>query len=215
MPEYIVRTFKSWSVRNPEDRWANTYEFTTEFGLDDSEITVLVNNVVQAERHIHLPLTQFLSATVSTYAADSKPYNPFAFRTFELTGVGTRTSSTDALDSNVVLHVKREATSGKSGKIFYRGCLTEADVQPTGNLRFSLTPGSPVNNTGADFVQYSNVLEAYAIGGINTEQAIMVLIGDNQRGPTGTIGRVMRPVRQLVVGGVTVNRRNHAFFNKS
>jgi hypothetical protein len=155
---FIIRVFKSWGARDPERRWSNAYEITSPTLTSPEAQEPTMEMIVAAERHIHLPDVQFLEATISTWLPDSHPYDPTAFTTYDLTGIGTRSTAgadaNSALDSNVCYLVKRQCTTGRSGKLFYRGCLLEQDVFNSGDLRFQLSPGSIMLQGGIAFVSY-------------------------------------------------------------
>jgi hypothetical protein len=210
MPAFTIRIFKSWGARDADRRWVNTYElFSTVHGSPDAMLPTLVA-IVDAERHLHLTDVQFLSGTVSTWVPDSQPYDPDAFVTQELVGHGSRGNGVPpnptALDSNVCLQVKRQCTTGRSGKLFYRGCLLEGDVEMGGDGRFTLTAGSTIIAGGADWVAYTTAMAPFlnAAEGADALSLISAVAG----------GQRVRPVDALIPRGVTVNRRNHRYFDR-
>lgn len=210
MAAFIVRIFKSWGARDPERRWVNTYEFNGTTLASPPEYEAIVSALLEAEMVIHLTDVQFLEATVSTWLPDSHPYDPDAFATFDLDSHGLRGNdpppNNNALDSNVCLLVKRKAHTGRSGKLFYRGVLLETDVQMGGDGRFTLTPGTNIYPGGAAEVSYQGAMEAFLSGGEG--DAALSLI--SKIGATTHI----RAVEQLVFSAVTVNSRNHRYFDR-
>lgn len=208
MALFVVRIFKSWGGRVADRRWVNNYEIdsgaTLLGGLD-----AVVNDLVAAERIIHVPTVNFLSATISTWAPDSVPYNPDAFRTLELAGVGSRAAPAgDLLDSNVCYMVQFQCSTGRSGRRFYRGVLGEADVQIGGDGRFTLVPASALDNGGATFVAFQGALAPRLSAGAAAEKVVLVHSG----GPSPS---VVRGVSALKVSGVIANKRNHRYFDRA
>lgn len=210
MASYIIRIFKSWGVADPERRWVNSYEITSgELTSPEAHLPTLAA-LVLAEQAIHLHKVHFLSATVSTWLPDSHPYDPTAFVTAELAVQGLRdvpdTHALEALDSNVALLVKRVCTTGRSGKLFYRGCLLELDVEMGGDGRFRISTGAAIANDGAAMLAYKSAMEPF-LGAAEGETALALI---SQPGGVTSI----RPVADLVASGVTINRRNHRYFDR-
>jgi len=210
MAIYTVRIFKSWGVRDPERRWVNSYELESDLASPGLLVDTM-QAIVEAEQQIHLHKVQFLSATISTWVEDSHPYDPAAFNTYELTTVGARdlpdAHALEALDTNVCYLIKRQCASGRSGKLFYRGCLLELDVEMGGDGRFQISTGAAIAQDGTAFTAY------------HTSMAPLLNSGDGEStlelisSPGGILS--VRPVTDLLVSGVTVNRRNHRWFNRT
>lgn len=208
--DVIIRIFKSWQARDPERRWVNNYEAHSDEVVAPDAFESMMNDIVAAEKLIHLLPVQFLSATISTWEADSVPYNPSSFFTYELAGGGGRGGAADvvqALDSNVCYLVKRQTHGGKSGKLFYRGCLEEADVQMGGDGRFVFTAGTGLATPASpEFAAYATAMAPHlSVGAGGEKMALISMIGVNQ---------VARLVESLAVGGITINRRNHRYFDR-
>ena len=119
--DLIIRVYKR-AVGNPEFVWVNTYEAwclapPTSFGA----YATMLDAFVAAEATFHLPSVEFIRATVSTWAPDSRPYDPQAFLVNEYGDTfGQNVVSSDPMPRNVVLSVRRHAVSGRSGRLFYR-----------------------------------------------------------------------------------------------
>lgn len=211
MAAFTIRIFKSWSVRDPERRWVNSYEFSSSTLTSPAAMAPIMDQLVIAEKAIHLPDVQFLSGTISTWLPDSHPYDPDAFNTYELTGAGARSTAgataNSALDSNACYLVKRECTSGRSGKLFYRGCLLEQDVESGGDGRWSLTAGGIMTQGGSAFAGYLAAMADFLVAAEG--EAAMALISQIE-GVTH-----IRAIANLVVGRVTFNRRNHRYFDRA
>ncbi len=123
---FTVRSYKQYLAT----QWANTYEIRCTD--DDAERSDLVNAalaIVNAERAIHLNFVNFFRAVISTYQPDSRPYNPSSFTTIDFSLQGQVSSSgSNSLPLTTCVFARFTAEGGRSGKRFYRGCLTEGDV---------------------------------------------------------------------------------------
>ena len=210
MPFFTIRIFKSWGARDPERRWTNNYEITSPVASPGALLSE-VNTLVAAEKKIHLPQTEFLSATVSTYMAEGPAYDPSSFLTVELQGQGERDIGGIfpdlALDSNVCLLMKFPAALGRSGKRFYRGVLSEGDVKMGGNGVFTFS-GAPnkVAPGGADILAFKTQLVDMLAGGASPSKLVLI----SPAIPAG----LSRPVVDVLSGSVVINRRNHRYFDR-
>lgn len=203
---YTVKIFKSWGARDAERRWSNTYELesdaTSPDGLGDT-----VDALVAAEKIIHANIINFLSATVSTWEPDGTPYNPLSFTTIELEGTGlvNPVPPEDMLDSNVCLVLKYLPTLGRSGRRFYRGCLHEASVQSRGDGRFTIVEATGPGSMRAAVVAFKASIAPFLSGGAAGDEIVLA-------GSSGST--VERGVVDIQLGGVTVNKRNHRYFDR-
>jgi hypothetical protein len=123
---FTVRTYKQFAGF----AWANTYEVqsVTEPVNSVTTIEALVSSLVALERSIHLTPVIIDRVVVSTYIPDGLPYNPSSFTTIPVSLNGTRVASADALPLELALFVRRNAATGRDGRLLYRGCLTEGDM---------------------------------------------------------------------------------------
>lgn len=215
MPLAVVRVFKSWATRDAERRWANTYEVDMANPLSPETCSALIGVIVNAEQALHLPQVNFLSATVSTWQEDSTPYNPAAFFTQELSQIGTRVPQGDPLDSNICFVVRKQTGMGRSGRLFYRGVLTEGDCKVGGDGRFALTENPALTQAGTDFTTYRTRI-AQILAGVDNNPAVGTMVVVSTAIVTGS-GEVSnaRAVMGVVVGGVTVNKRRHRYFDRA
>jgi hypothetical protein len=139
MALYTVKIFKSF-VDAPEKEWSNSYEVNGPGAIDLQFATATVNAIVAGERSIHRTYVEFIRGVVSTFVADSAPYDPNTFVTVDISGTGSRPGNTGNREPiDVVLWVKRLAASGRSGKLFYRGVVEDPEVAAPGARR-QLTP---------------------------------------------------------------------------
>lgn len=206
MPNYIVRIYKSWGARDPERRWVNNYEVSSD-GIGPEFLIGAVQDLVDAERVLHFVDVHFLSATISTWTPDSDPYNPLTFTTVDLEGTGLQSyEPSDAFDSNICLAVRFQANTGRNGRRFFRGCLSEGDVEIGGDARFTITTPGGLAPTGARWMAYEAAMQPFLSGGAS--EALIVLIGSDAL-------PIVRPVVSVVVGGVTINKHNHRYFDRA
>ena len=210
---YSIRIFKSWAVRDLDRRWVNSYEVEAPTISDPGLMEPVMRDFVAAEQQLHLGDVQFLSATISTWAADSRPYDPASFFTYDLTVTGLRGAgfgpSVSALDSNVCFLVKKQTYGGKDGKLFYRGCLKEEDVHIGGDARFALDVSSDLNVGGARWLAYLASMDPHLVAGPDAAAGTLSLIS------MIAAVRVSRPVVAMQIGQITVNRRNHRYFDRA
>ena len=210
---FVIRTHK-FHVQNPAITWVNNYEVQAVDAAQGTEaLVVAMQGIVAFERAFHLPLTAFDRVVISTWLPDSQPYNPDNLMTLQLNGArGTRsTGSNSTLDERqpleAVLWAHRSSLSGRAGKMFYRGCLVEMDVNaPAGELS-ETTINDPVGirqtfDQAATLPQFS-----YLVGGGEPGEVRLVLVSKD--------GTSVRPVYSLGLRGVNIIKRNHRYFDRS
>lgn len=124
---FVIRSYKVYEG----NVWANNYEVrvttdsVTTAGLQQAAI-----NIVNAERQFHLNWVNFWKHTISTYVPDSRPYDPTSFISVNTSLFGQRSDPGTGQTMPLVTCVfaRFSSTTGRPGKRFYRGCLTEDDV---------------------------------------------------------------------------------------
>jgi hypothetical protein len=135
---FTVRIYKRYGALF----WANNYEVQAaqDAPFAQTAISDLVDRLAGLERQLHIPQVTFDRAVVSTYVRDSVPYNPDAFTTLPLSGVGTNDlGQGEPVSLEHCLFVRRVTQSGRPGKLLYRGCLTEGGVT-TVDFRAQISP---------------------------------------------------------------------------
>lgn len=200
---FTVRVVKRLST-NPSDKWANSYEFRATLAGSTDELLALGSAVVSFEQKMHKNTVRFDRLLISTWEADSVPYDPTSFLSTTLTASGTLGGSGDNLALNIALSVTRQAQSGRFGHLFLRGSLEEGDVSaPAGKMTLLLpddmqdTLDSAITTSGLD--DYIGATPAGAFG--------MVMINR-----TGT---QVRAVTGLRAQGVSTVPTDHAWFNRT
>lgn len=129
---FIVRVFKS--IGTPIlGRWSNTYEVVATDTGDIGDLRALGHSIFEFEKALHLPQAHFDQYTISTWVDDHAPYNPESFFVEPLDGApGERVLIGDPLPMNVAWFLRRQVVTGRSGKMFYRMAIGEADVELDG-----------------------------------------------------------------------------------
>jgi hypothetical protein len=200
---FTLRVIKS-HIANPDNKWANSYEFKSRAGGNEGDLLDLAERVVNFEIAIHLNLINFERMIISTWEPDSVPYDPNAFISSSLTGVGARGFIGDPLPLNECLSVTRQAGSGRFGHLFYRGVLLEDQVAaPAGKATLNDRP---------------------AIQGIIDDAGDVSLFhGDYDPGAAGPFALVLinkagtnvREVINLRAQGVSAVKQDHKWFNRT
>lgn len=200
---FTLRVIKS-HLNNPDNKWANSYEFRAVVGGSEDELLELGIAVVMFEQALHQIAINFDRLLISTWAPDSKPYNPESFISSTLTGVGQAVTSSDGIGLHNTLSVTRQCAFGKFGHLFYRGCLEETQVSaPAG--KSILTSKATIQGQIEAALTASN-LDGY-IGLTPTAPFGLVMVGAS----SGTA----RAVMSLRAQGVSAVPMDHAWFNRT
>jgi hypothetical protein len=206
-----ISLFKKWLTPSAQP-WVNTYEFSdgTSQPPSSNAWRTVVDTLVTAEQAIHLPQVIIDTAVISTYRADGTPYNPSSFVTVAVGLNGVRSSAgTDILDLNAVYKMRRNVESGRNGKIAYRGCLVEFDVDANNSGRWVLVPNSSLSQSGTAFGQYQTIMAPLLNGGMDQEMALL-------SGPSDvTDPAFVRAVVSLLPYGVGFNKLDHRYFDRA
>jgi hypothetical protein len=200
---FVFRTIK-YLATNPDRKWANTFEFQSVAGGSEDELLALGVALVEFEQAMYYNTVTFDRLIISTWAPDSKPYNPPAFITTSLTAAGSGTPDGNSLGLSNCLSVARMAPYGRFGHIFLRGHLSEASVSaPAGKTILTNRPGEQTQLDNA--LASSNLADYIGLG--STAPLRMVLVGKTTA--------AVRPVVQLNVQGVVQLPMDHAWFNRT
>lgn len=201
--KFIIRVIKSHAL-NPDNQWANSYEFRAVDAGTEGDLLALGTNLVNFESAIHSDAVVFNRLTISTWEADSVPYDPASFISTSLTAVGTRVTSGELIGLNNTFSVARVSPSGRFGHIFYRGVLTEPDINaPAGKTVLQNKAG--MQTLIEDALESSGLGEA--IGTSGDSSLNMVLISKD--------GATTRVVLELIAQGVSSVPQDHAWFNRT
>jgi len=200
---FIYRVVKHL-ITNPDNTWVNTYEFTADISGSEGALLTLGTALVNFEIGIHYETTIFDRLIISTWEPDSVPYDPLAFISTSLTGIGDQAVTSDALGLNQVLSVTRVATSGRFGHLFYRNCVAEEDVAaPAGVTRLN---DRAFFQARIDAALGSSGLDAY-IGVGATEALKLAMVGSTLASARVVVG--------LTVQGMSTVPLDHKWFNRT
>lgn len=136
---FTVRVYKTYFGY----AWANTYEVqaVTEPVNSITSIENLASAFVNLERNVHLGFITIDRVVISTYVQDGQPYNPTSFTSLPVSQSGARTGASEVLPLEMCLFVRRNAPTGRDGRLLYRGCLMESDMN-AGGFRANLVPST-------------------------------------------------------------------------
>jgi len=200
---FVIRVFKN-HFDNPSDTWVNSYEFKANESGTEGVLIELGNEVVAFEKAMHGVKISFNRMTISTWEEDSVPYNPLAFISTTLTGVGAVGEVTGLEPLNECLSVSRVCASGRVGHIFFRGALDAAEVFSPGG-RATLIDDTEIQGRIDDALTASGLGET--LGVLSAGSFQMVLIDKP--------GTTVRNVVGLVAAGVSFLPLDHAWFNRT
>jgi len=199
---FVVRVIKSYTT-NPARKWSNTYEVVAVVPGNVTDINGMTSIFTIFEQTLHNTFTHFERVTVSTWEADSVPYNPDAFYVAELDFNGTRDTTGELEPITTCLSVVRQPASGRLGHLFYRGVLSQGDTSAPSGITILSDPTAM----------------STLLGTAMSESGMENLLGT----PVGSWGLVMinktgtegRSVQNLTIGGVTQLPVDHAWFNRT
>jgi len=200
---FILRIIKHLGT-NPDRKWANSYEFRAVGAGSESDLLVMAQAFVEFEAALHGTAVQFDRFLISTWEADSVPYDPAAFIASTVSAVGTKVMASDIEPLNMVLSVTRVATTGRFGHLFYRGVLQEVEVvSPAGKP--TLVNRAAIQ-TDIDTALGDSSADQY-LGPEVGAPFKMVMVNKD--------GTQVRPVAGLFAQGVSSVPLDHAWFNRA
>lgn len=201
--KFVLRIYKHHE-NNPDNLWTNSYEFAAADAGDGTGLLEMATAFVAFEKLIHMTPIQFDRFTISTWEADSVPYDPESFMSVSITGAGATGEVNGMMPINVCLSVARVATSGRFGHLFYRGCLDNAETaQPAGKL---ILLDADETQERIDTAATSSSLIDY-FGAIPDQNLHLSLVSKS--------GSQVRNVVGLAAAGVTTLPTDHAWFNRT
>lgn len=205
---FILRVWKHHTDA-PLVEWTNTYEAKALAAGGLILLTDLAAKAVAFEQVLHGEDIQFSRYTISTWQPDTHPYDPEAFYDHPLGSAtfGTRVITGDQLPVRVCWAAQRAAVTGRMGKLYYRGCLGEGDVQAAGEGYQFTNPAAmeTLINGAATTTQFGNYF-APAVGAME-----LSMIGL----PKGVTVPQVRGVTDITSDGVVDVQMNHRWFNRA
>lgn len=164
---FTVRVYKTYMGRV----WANTYELQAEQAASNGEAVwaQAVNDIVRLEQALHLDAVMFDRVVVSTWVPDNIPYNPQNFSSYPISLRGAKGANAPGLPLTSALFVRRDVSTGRDGKLFYRGSLDGNDIggtMPFFTLRDSVRVSlqQQINNWFAQYHPLSGILYLVMVG---------------------------------------------------
>lgn len=202
-------TITKEAVGAPGQTWVNTYEIDVGEGAILGEYAAaqnLADDFVAAEQSLHLENVHFIQCRVSTWAEEASGYDPESFIDFIYDVLGDRSSDSDPEPRGIVLWVDRECVTGRAGKLFYRGCLSEGDIVSGDTLNPIMQPAS------------ITAFQGYVLDMFDAMQSVIDAVGDG--GAMALISKpifsvVVRPIFEFVLRGATYCKPKHRWFNRA
>jgi len=197
-------TIIKYLAANPDRKWGNNYELRAKAGGGVTDLTNAGSKLVDFEQAIHMTPVQFDRLRMSTWEADSVPYDPTAFVSLPLSGTGDSSPGASQVAAiNVCWDVARVPLSGRFGHIFYRACLTESRIEaPAGKYVLSDPAGmTTIVNTEVA----SSGIDAFMDDSDPTWELVMI----------NADGTQTRNLIGLISRGVAVVPFDHAWFNRT
>lgn len=200
--KFIVRIIKS-HANNPSDQWVNSYELHSLDPGTGTELVAAANIIVAFEKLMHKNVVNFIRLTISTWEADSVPYDPESFISSTISGMGNIGVVTGIRPLNECLSLTRVVTSGRFGHIFYRGALDDNEVfSPAGKLVF--VDGDEMQTRVDSAVTAAGIDELFLTGSSSLQLALIDKTGANKRHVVG-----------LFASGISSLPLDHAWFNRT
>lgn len=235
MPSVTLSIFKAYGARTNR-QWVNTYELSLRDGLNTSNadpqlFMSAAQAIYAAERHLHWETVYFHRWVLSSWEPDSTPYDPMALVTVPVGEQGLRAlgggPEAVLLDLRQVLMIGRATPTGRPGRLFYRGCLSELDVEFNAGYP-RIAPGAGGDPIRAAFAAYRTALAPVLPSGNNVAQLTLIngvlvktAVPANTVPPTTRIKRTyvapftVRPVTDVVLSGVTSKQQGNRYFDRA
>jgi hypothetical protein len=207
---WMLKIYKAFGGRTADRLWSNTYDIATEEDITSPAWLPLINVIATREVLVHSTNCHMMRAVLSTLDEEN-PQQPKALRVVELQGVGQRGIPADQiqLPLDMALKVKKAVAYGRSGTLFYRGVLHSGDVTVgAGGIATLKAPmdGNLQNNITGFMTQIEPQLTALAAN---------IVMRPVITGQVATVIDDSRIVLELAPSGVSLNKRNHRYFDKA
>lgn len=210
MPAFVVKIYKAFGGRTSTQQWSNTYHWEADGTVDQTFWENVVNALAEFEQSFHSPQVFFMRAVVSTHEKEAT-YNPIQLRVFELNLQGGRAvpAGEKLLDLNLALKMKKLVGFGRAGTGFYRGVLNTGDIEVGAGGTAVLTQGGVDSINIAQMQKYGN-----AIAQAETASGGQLVMNPGKLLDAGAPAAV-RVINGFRASGVSVNRRDHRYFDKA
>jgi len=189
----------------PSRKWVNSYEAVSISSGALVDLVTLGRALKNFEEACHPASVYFEKWEVRTGARDGRPYNPNTFYEEPIGDFGQNgVTMTNPVDLNLCVWLNRSVVTGRAGKVFFRGCLQETDIEAPGGS-WSFDVGSYNEWETRIATANGDWLTSYLSGG-DSMILKLVIIGPN--------GEFPRPILSFSLNGVTLVKKLRAFFNR-
>lgn len=198
--KFIFRIRKHHN-EDPSTVWYNTYEARANSSGVLADLTDVKTILVNFEAALLLNTATIDQATISTWEPGLGGYNPGDFITTVENTVGVRPlTGGDDMDLTVALYIRRQAQSGRNGKLFFRNSLLTTDVVTSGGKWRFANPSSM-----STLVQ--NAIDTSTIDTVMVDSVVVQLVMIEESGDN-------RPILDLLPDRVSTVKLNHVYFDK-
>jgi hypothetical protein len=186
---YTIKTNKSLGGANSREIWTNDYAIEQPDGTPITAATVktAVDQILAHEQKIHCDQAFIKSATVSTrIKGDTSPTTVKTFGYGRFGGRITNAATNPMLPLEIVYILSLSGESGREGKKFYRGVLSQEDVKFTNGsigLNGATGGGQFLRDDGATMLRIPALLSILRLGAGNVAADVgRSVLGVNQAG---------------------------------
>lgn len=198
--KFIFRIRKHHN-EDPSTVWYNTYEARANAPGILADLTDVKNILVSFETILLLNTATIDQATISTWEPGLGGYNPGDFVTTVENSVGARPlTGGDDMDLTVALYIRRQAQSGRNGKLFFRNSLLTTDVVTSGGKWRFANPGAM--STLVQGAIDTSTIDTIMVDSVPVQLVMIEESGDN------------RPISDLLPDRVSTVKLNHIYFDK-
>lgn len=128
MPDYTFRAYMHYDVR-PSDFWTTTIEYSLDDVIESGIVEAVALGVSSGLAKMLLTNVVIDRVVVSTWQQDSEPYNPANVRTIPMGFFGQQSFTlTEPVADDLTIFIRKNVTSGLTGKMFLRGAITQLSV---------------------------------------------------------------------------------------
>jgi len=200
---FVIRIIKHYST-NPARQWSNSWEAVANESGTFSDLRDLGEAIIAFEQLVHNTFTVLDRLVISTWAADSVPYDPSAFYTQPINLPAVRDTTGELEPITTCWSVSRDPLSGRQGHLFFRGVLSQADTSAPSGITVLSSPSTMATLLSSSLTD-SALADYVSVTPINPLSIAMVnKTGSNIRAVAGltSVGVVQLPV-------------DHAWFNRT
>ena len=185
----------SYGGRSSVQKWSYGFYVQSLKVINDPLFKTDVMNLGEALKTAHHSNVHFLNCHVN-HKADNLLNTPGKdFKTWELTGVGTRATVAKPLPLPIRLDIKKENTLNWNGILSLRGALTQADVTENDDNTFTLVDDADWVGNGTDVTK---IVDKLNVGFPN-----MQFVFPNKAGLVMQTGSL---VSHWALGGVSIKK---------